>query len=183
MVIKTIAGRRDVNVVLTHIFAVEPEIGYCQAMNIVASVLLIYLTEEQAFWILTVLSERMLPGYYSTNMVGAVVDNQVFETLVMDNCDRPLLSHIAHTSNSQVAKCMPMMAEHFKRYEIQLSVACLPWFLSLYINSLPLPYALRVIDCFFMEGPKVRYGLSPPSAELVMLTAGDVTMQVFFQIG
>ncbi|KNC97733.1 uncharacterized protein SPPG_06734 [Spizellomyces punctatus DAOM BR117] len=115
----------------------EPEIGYCQAMNIVVSVLLIYLTEEQAFWILTVLCDRMLPGYYSTNMVGAVIDNHVFETLV--------------------AKYMPIMAEHFKKNEIQLSVACLPWFLSLYINSLPLPYALRIIDCFFMEGPKVFF--------------------------
>jgi hypothetical protein len=69
-------------------------------------------------------------------MLGAVVDNHVFECLVV--------------------KFMPILAEHFKKYEIQLSVACLPWFLSLYINSLPLPFALRIIDCFFMEGPKVR---------------------------
>ncbi|KAI9325982.1 rab-GTPase-TBC domain-containing protein [Zopfochytrium polystomum] len=113
----------------------DPEIGYCQAMNIVVSVLLIYMTEEQAFWVLTVLSDRMLPQYYSTNMVGAVVDNHVFE-------------HLVH-------KFMPILSDHFKKYEIQLSVACLPWFLSLYINSLPLNFALRIIDCFFMEGPKV----------------------------
>ena len=52
---------------------------------------------------------------------------------------------------------MPILASHFKKYEIQLSVACLPWFLSLFINALPLPYALRVIDCFFMEGAKVLF--------------------------
>ncbi|KAI8930220.1 rab-GTPase-TBC domain-containing protein [Entophlyctis helioformis] len=115
----------------------EPEIGYCQAMNIVVSVLLIYLTEEQAFWILTILCDRMLPGYYTINMVGAVIDNHVFETLV--------------------GKFMPILGNHFKKYEIQLSVACLPWFLSLYINSLPLPYGLRIMDCFFMEGAKVLF--------------------------
>ncbi|KAJ3214732.1 hypothetical protein HDU67_001323 [Dinochytrium kinnereticum] len=119
----------------------DPEIGYCQAMNIVVSVLLIYLTEEQAFWILTVLSERLLPQYYSTNMVGAVVDNAVFESL---------------------------------RYEIQLSVACLPWFLSIFINSLPLPFALRIIDCFFLEGPKVLFqvGLA------ILKTNGEAILKV-----
>ncbi|KAJ3100930.1 hypothetical protein HDU97_001814 [Phlyctochytrium planicorne] len=132
----------------------DPEIGYCQAMNIVVSVLLIFLSEEQAFWILTVLSERLLPQYYSTNMVGAVVDNAVFENLV--------------------AKLMPMLAEHIKKYDIQLSVACLPWFLSLYINSLPLPFSLRIIDCFFLEGPKVLFqvGLA------ILKTNGDAILKV-----
>ncbi|RKO87204.1 rab-GTPase-TBC domain-containing protein, partial [Blyttiomyces helicus] len=132
----------------------QPEIGYCQAMNIVVSVLLIYLTEEQAFWILTVLCERMLPGYYSVNMVGAVVDNHVFETLV--------------------GKYMPMVSDQFKKHEIQLSVACLPWFLSLFVNTLPLPYALRILDCFFMEGPKILFQIGLA----ILKTNGDAIMKV-----
>ena len=43
---------------------------------------------------------------------------------------------------------MPILGDHFKANDIQLSVACLPWFLTLYVNALPLPYALRVMDCF-----------------------------------
>jgi hypothetical protein len=68
-------------------------------------------------------------------MVGAVIDHRVFE--------------------SMLEKYMPLLTDHFKKNEIQTSVACLPWFLSLYVNALPLPFALRVMDCFFLEGPKV----------------------------
>lgn len=115
----------------------NPELGYCQAMNIVVSALLIYTTEEQAFWILHILVDRMCPGYYSTNMYGALLDQICFEQLV--------------------EKTMPLLWNHFKRTNVELSVACLPWFLSLFINSMPLEFAVRVLDILFMEGPRILF--------------------------
>ncbi|KAJ2867924.1 GTPase activating protein (GAP) [Coemansia aciculifera] len=120
----------------------DSELGYCQAMNIVASTMLIFMTEEQVFWTLTVMCDRLVPGYYSPSMYGASLDQSIFQTLVEDT--------------------MPVLATSFKKRDIQLSIACLPWFLTLFVNSMPLVYALRVLDCFFLEGPKIlfRIGLA-----------------------
>ncbi|KAK7999784.1 GTPase-activating protein [Apiospora arundinis] len=123
--------------VLTAYSWVNPEVGYCQAMNIVVAALLIYISESQAFFLLSALCDRLVPGYYSTTMYGTLLDQKVFESLV--------------------EKTMPVLWEHLVKADVQLSVVSLPWFLSLYINSMPLVFAFRVLDVFFVEGPKVLF--------------------------
>ncbi|WVQ83298.1 hypothetical protein IAT38_005437 [Cryptococcus sp. DSM 104549] len=115
----------------------NPELGYCQALNIVVAGLLIYMSEEQAFWLLEVLCDRILPGYYSPSMEGTLLDQRVFESLVH--------------------RCLPSIHEHFVSVDVQISVASLPWFLSLYINSMPLIFAFRIVDCVLAMGVKVLF--------------------------
>ncbi|GFZ47757.1 GTPase-activating protein GYP2 [Saitozyma sp. JCM 24511] len=112
----------------------NPELGYCQALNIVVAG---YMSEEQAFWLLEVLCDRILPGYYSPSMEGTLLDQRVFEALVQ--------------------RCLPMIKDHFASVDVQLSVASLPWFLSLYINSMPLIFAFRIVDCVLAMGVKVLF--------------------------
>ncbi|KIM44773.1 hypothetical protein M413DRAFT_442734 [Hebeloma cylindrosporum] len=115
----------------------NPELGYCQAMNILAAAILIYMSEEQAFWLLEVLCGRLLPGYYAPSMHGTLLDQRVFESLVQ--------------------RYLPIIHDHFQVVDVQLSVASLPWFLSLYINSMPMVFAFRIVDCFLCMGPKVLF--------------------------
>ncbi|KAI1184429.1 TBC-domain-containing protein [Nemania serpens] len=123
--------------VLTAYSWINPDVGYCQAMNIVVAALLIYMSEAQAFFLLSALCDRLVPGYYSSTMYGTLLDQKVFESLV--------------------EKTMPILWDHLVKSDVQLSVVSLPWFLSLYINSMPLVFAFRVLDVFFVEGPKVLF--------------------------
>ncbi|KAG8587011.1 hypothetical protein GDO81_005541 [Engystomops pustulosus] len=109
----------------------NPKIGYCQSMNILTSVLLLYAKEEEAFWLLVAVCERMLPDYFNHRVLGAQVDQSVFEELVHER--------------------LPELAEHITDLSTLASIS-LSWFLTLFISIMPLQSAVNVVDCFFFDG-------------------------------
>uniref|UniRef100_A0A8C3AGW3 TBC1 domain family member 8B n=1 Tax=Cyclopterus lumpus TaxID=8103 RepID=A0A8C3AGW3_CYCLU len=111
----------------------NPKIGYCQAMNILTSVLLLYAKEEEAFWLLVAVCERMLPDYFNRRIIGALVDQAVFEDLIREH--------------------LPQLVENMTDLSFFSSVS-LSWFLTLFISVLPIESAVNVVDCFFYDGIK-----------------------------
>ncbi|XP_062982326.1 TBC1 domain family member 8 isoform X3 [Elgaria multicarinata webbii] len=128
----------------------NPKIGYCQSMNILTSVLLLYAKEEEAFWLLVAVCERMLPDYFNHRVIGAQVDQSVFEELIKER--------------------LPELAEHLKDLSTLASVS-LSWFLTLFLSIMPLESAVNVVDCFFFDGIKAifQFGLAILEANAVEL--------------
>jgi hypothetical protein len=61
--------------------------------------------------------------FLKQSMYGTLLDQKVFEHLVQ--------------------RCLPVIHEHLVEADVQLSVASLPWFLSIFISSMPLVFAFR----------------------------------------
>uniref|UniRef100_A0A3B5B651 TBC1 domain family member 8B n=1 Tax=Stegastes partitus TaxID=144197 RepID=A0A3B5B651_9TELE len=130
----------------------NPKIGYCQSMNILASVLLLYAKEEEAFWLLVAVCERMLPDYFNRRVIGAQVDQSVFEELIRER--------------------LPELAEQVPDLSTLSSVS-LSWFLTLFLSVLPFQSAVCVVDCFFFHGIKAIFqlGLAVLDANAALLSA------------
>ncbi|KAF9929681.1 TBC1 domain member 8B [Linnemannia zychae] len=148
----------------------NPSIGYAQSMNIVTSVLLLHLKEEDAFWVLATICEQLLPDYYSKSfLVGVQLDQKVFNHLVITS--------------------LPAIASRFQEIDLDLGTITIPWFLCLFQSVLPRPASTRVLDCFFYHGPVFLFmlGLSIlKSCQLSLLQCKNdesvvLTMQAFFK--
>lgn len=148
----------------------NPSIGYAQSMNIVTSVLLLHLKEEDAFWVLATICEQLLPDYYSKSfLVGVQLDQKVF-------------SHLVKTT-------LPAIALHFQEIDLDLATITIPWFLCLFQSVLPRPASTRVLDCFFYQGPVFLFMLGLAilkSCRLSLLQCKNdegivLTIQAFFK--
>lgn len=128
----------------------DPSVGYCQGMNFLAGLLLLVAQngdfrespklekEEEAFWMLTCLmSECRLSGFYRRHF--------------------PLLRRYLKAFDKLVAVHLPDLQEHFKDENVGHAVYLHQWFLTLFINCLPMPMVLVFWDAMICggRGPEV----------------------------
>eukprot|EP00727_Mastigamoeba_balamuthi_P003736 m51a1_g1336 hypothetical protein (681) ;mRNA; r:309630-312565 len=126
-------GIEELRRVLVAYSARNPQVGYCQSMNVVAAwLLLIMHSEEDAFWMLCAVAENFSPRYYTPNMVGCQIDIRIFKELV--------------------TTYYPRLQQHFEDCSLSLELATTKWFLCVFVGSLPNETTLRIWDCFFLYG-------------------------------
>ncbi|KAI9787158.1 MAG: hypothetical protein M1839_003393 [Geoglossum umbratile] len=106
----------------------NPDIGYCQGMNLIAaSLLLIMPTAEDAFWVMTSMIENILPpNYYDHSLLGSRADQQVLR--------------------QYVAEILPKLSAHLDDLGIELEALTFQWFLSVFTDCLSAEALFRVWD-------------------------------------
>jgi regulator of sigma D len=59
-------------------------IGYCQSLNFLAGTMLLFLSDEEAFWLLATVVDKLLPAdYYSKSMIGSYTDQLLVTQFMM----------------------------------------------------------------------------------------------------
>ncbi|KAG0463730.1 hypothetical protein HPP92_019799 [Vanilla planifolia] len=128
-------GRNALRRLLTAYARHNPSVGYCQAMNFFAGLLLLLMPEENAFWTLMAIIDDYFDGYYSEEMIESQVDQLVLEELVSER--------------------FPKLFNHLDYLGVEVAWITGPWFLSIFVNMLPWESVLRVWDVLLFEGNRV----------------------------
>ncbi|KAI1456334.1 RabGAP/TBC [Annulohypoxylon moriforme] len=147
-----------------HAFAIyNPRIGYCQSLNFLAGLLLLFVeTEEQAFWLLNIITRVYLPGTHETSLEGANVDLGVLMSSL-----RETMPHVWAKIGGELDgtdAVWPKSWKHRRKSESTrlppITLCMTAWFMSCFIGTLPIESVLRVWDVFFYEGSKTLFRIS-----------------------
>ena len=116
----------------------DHEVGYCQGLSFVAGVLLLHMTEDQAFFLLRhLMFRRGLRKLYLPDM--AALQLHLYQ-----------LSRLLHDR-------LPAIYSHFDKHEVSPTLYAAPWLLTLFASQFPLGFVTRVFDLLFLESSEVIF--------------------------
>ena len=127
----------------------NPRIGYCQSLNFLTGLLLLFLPEEKCFWMLHIITTIYLPGTHEVSLEGANVDLWVLMVALkstMPNIWTKVGS--AGTPGDELIGNATLPP---------ISLCTTSWFMSLFIGTLPIESVLRVWDILFYEGSRTLF--------------------------
>ncbi|KXG46459.1 uncharacterized protein PGRI_053150 [Penicillium griseofulvum] len=136
----------------------NPKVGYTQSLNFITGMLLLFLPEEKAFWMLHIIAADYLPGTHEISLEGANIDLWILMVLLRDTMPA-IYSKIAAMGGTPSGRGkMPPLTVTSRLPDITLGLT--NWLMSVFIGSLPLETTLRVWDVFFYEGSKTFFRVS-----------------------
>eukprot|EP01064_Diplonema_japonicum_P005526 TRINITY_DN13678_c0_g1_i1.p1 TRINITY_DN13678_c0_g1~~TRINITY_DN13678_c0_g1_i1.p1 ORF type:complete len:435 (+),score=95.10 TRINITY_DN13678_c0_g1_i1:23-1306(+) len=133
--------REELQTVLLRYSAVNSD-GYCQGMNFITGILLLFVSEESAYEILTRLttSPEYNGGYYGLGMESCNADQRVLENLVKES--------------------LPGVVEKLEEFNICLTNLVVRWFLTVFVDSFPVATVLKLWDFYLLYGIRFTFAFS-----------------------
>lgn len=136
----------------------NPKVGYTQSLNFITGMLLLFLPEEKAFWMLHIVTSVYLPGTHEISLEGANIDLWILMVLLRDSMPG-IYSKIASMEGAPPTRGkLPPLTVNSRLPDITLGLT--NWLMSVFIGTLPLETTLRVWDIFFYEGSKTFFRVS-----------------------
>ncbi|OLL26269.1 GTPase-activating protein gyp3 [Neolecta irregularis DAH-3] len=129
-----------------------PRVGYCQSINFITGILLLFMDEERAFWMLFITTQEYLPGVHDVNLEGANVDQAVLCMLIKET-QPAIWSKLGGGLEDPNAQTI----EDIAVTPPPVTLVTASWFMSMFCGILPWETLLRVWDCFFLEGSKILF--------------------------
>jgi hypothetical protein len=147
---------KDLRQVLSAFALNNPGIGYCQSLNFLAGLLLLFLKQdtEKAFVLLSIITQNHLPGAHARSLANTEVN--VLMMLIRDYLPKVWNS----INDTDLVNSGPGSKAHpDSKFQRQPTVAlsCTSWFMSIFVGVLPIETVLRVWDAFLYEGPRALY--------------------------
>ncbi|XP_040821977.1 TBC1 domain family member 1 isoform X1 [Ochotona curzoniae] len=132
------AGQLSLYNILKAYSLLDQEVGYCQGLSFVAGILLLHMSEEEAFRMLKFLMFDMgLRKQYRPDMI--ILQIQMYQ-----------LSRLLHDYHRD-------LYNHLEEHEIGPSLYAAPWFLTVFASQFPLGFVARVFDMIFLQGSEVIF--------------------------
>lgn len=99
-------------------------------------ILIVTKNEEWTFWLLKILIEEVVQNYHTKTMRGLITDIGVLRELL----------------NTRA----PDICQHLDNVGMPFPVVTTKWFICMFAEVFPVETVLRIWDCIFFEGSKVR---------------------------
>ncbi|XP_075055922.1 TBC1 domain family member 4 isoform X2 [Mixophyes fleayi] len=132
------AGQLSLYNLLKAYSLLDQEVGYCQGISFVAGVLLLHMSEQQAFEMLKFLMyDLSFRKQYRPDMMSLQI--QMYQ-----------LSRLLHDYHRD-------LYNHLEENEISPSLYAAPWFLTLFASQFPLGFVARVFDIIFVQGTEAIF--------------------------
>ena len=131
-------GKNSLFRVLKAYAIMDPEVSYTQGMSFIVALFLIFLSEEESFWLLvTLITQYDFKGFFIQGM------SKAYECF--------------HIADGLLKKFEPKIFKKFQSDGVSISMYAEQWFITGFLTDFSVESALKIWDCFFNEGFKIFY--------------------------